>query len=82
MQATVTTDLAHGSFEPCVEHRGPAVDGPCDDCGWLVAEHTAGLAGGDRGHPRHHRPSAAASRVLTAQPSAPPKYVWSSSVSE
>ena len=37
-------DHAHTWFEACVEHRGPATDGPCDDCGWLAADHTAGLA--------------------------------------
>jgi len=36
--------VAHGWFESCVEHRGATHDDPCDDCGWLAAEHTAGLA--------------------------------------
>ena len=31
-------------FEACTEHRGEAVDGPCAVCGWLAADHTAGLA--------------------------------------
>lgn len=43
-QHTETTDVAHGWFEPCVEFRGSTHDDPCDDCGWLGAEHTAGLA--------------------------------------
>ena len=39
-----TDDTVLGWFEPCLEHRGPGSDGPCDDCGWLAVEHTAGLA--------------------------------------
>lgn len=35
---------AAGRFEPCAEHRGTHADGPCADCGWLAADHTAGLA--------------------------------------
>ncbi|MFA5883641.1 MAG: hypothetical protein WDA60_07310 [Acidimicrobiia bacterium] len=33
-----------GWFEACVEHRGPVADGPCEHCGWLASDHTAGLA--------------------------------------
>jgi hypothetical protein len=33
-----------GWFEACGEHRGPGGDGPCEHCGWLAADHTAGLA--------------------------------------
>ena len=40
----VGADHAHTWFEACVEHRGAATDGPCDDCGWLAADHNAGLA--------------------------------------
>lgn len=39
-----TDACAAGRFEACGEHRGPDTDGPCTDCGWLAAEHTAGLA--------------------------------------
>jgi hypothetical protein len=42
--ATLEIEFAEGTFEACVEHRGPDADGPCSDCGWLVADHTAGLA--------------------------------------
>jgi len=35
---------AVGRFEACVDHRGPEADGPCAECGWLAADHTAGLA--------------------------------------
>lgn len=37
-------DVVDGWFEPCAEHRGPTADGPCAGCGWLAADHTAGLA--------------------------------------
>lgn len=37
-------ELVEGTFEACVEHRGPDADAPCTECGWLVADHTAGLA--------------------------------------
>ena len=46
MQATgaFELELVDGTFEACVEHRGPDADGPCGECGWLSADHTAGLA--------------------------------------
>jgi hypothetical protein len=31
-------------FEACTEHRAPDADAPCTRCGWLAADHTAGLA--------------------------------------
>lgn len=36
--------MAAGRFEACAEHRGADADAPCADCGWLAADHTAGLA--------------------------------------
>lgn len=37
-------DLATGRYEPCAGHRGIAVDGPCEGCGWLAGEHGPPLA--------------------------------------
>jgi len=43
--STTTTDtFAAGWFEACVTHDGADVDAPCATCGWLAADHTAGLA--------------------------------------
>ncbi len=42
--ATFEFEFVEGTFEACVEHRGPDADRPCAECGWLVADHTAGLA--------------------------------------
>ena len=38
------TEYAVARFAACAEHVGANTNGPCDDCGWLAADHTAGLA--------------------------------------
>jgi hypothetical protein len=36
----VNTEFVLTHFEACTVFRASHVDGPCDDCGWLEAEHT------------------------------------------
>jgi hypothetical protein len=43
LASTDLLEFAVTNFEACIEFRATGSDGPCDECGWLEADH-AGTA--------------------------------------